>query len=196
MKRISTINFLPRATSAVSMLSLFLLLIGLAGAQESLQRVRSERSAFSAAVPVEWEVFTKSEEDPNELLFCQSPEGKPEVTVSFTTYPLTGSWSELVRRQTYHLVVVEGSSALVDEELKLRGARGHKWAYRGMDSEGRSRLFYRLYLALPPMAGKKKLLFVQGVAPPEQSAEMLPLFNSIARSMAWGLQAELPLSEE
>lgn len=183
----------------MSIVSLFLIvLLRSGGAEESTtKRIRSERAAFAVNVPASWEVFTKSEEDPQELLFVQTPEGaEREITMSFTAYPMHGSWSELVRRQTYQLVVMEGTPALVDQELKLRGARGHKWAYKGVDSEGRSRLFYRLYLALPPVSGKKKLLFVQGVAPPDLSVEMLPVFNEIARSMAWGLQAELPLTEE
>lgn len=183
--------FLPTPLSPATIVSLFLLLGLSAGGQELLhKRATAKDFPFSVLAPQDWEVFTESEEDPNEVLFLQtSPKSEYEVTVSFAAHPFAGTWEDVVKRHSYHLIVFEDCPVLVDEELKLRGARGHKWVFKAADGEGVTKLYYRLYLLLPPSVGKNRLLVMQGVAPEGRSPEAIPVFNKLARSMAWGLQA-------
>lgn len=112
--------------------------------------------------------------------------------MSFSVYPLPGSWDELIKRKNYQMLVFEDGPVTSNDALKLRGTPGHKWVYESVDSQGVRRLTYQLYLLLPPQGGHKRFLFVQAVAPPESALEVVPLFNEVARSMVWGIQAQLP----
>jgi len=145
-------------------------------------------------VPSAWESFTESETDPNEVLFLQTPKGEElDATVTLSAYPLRGNWEDLVTRQTYHVVVFEGAPLIVDEELTLRGARGHKWVYKAKGPDGRQNLYYRLYLVLPESVGANRLLVMQGVVPDKSGVQAVPTFNALARSLNWGLQADSTL---
>lgn len=163
-------------------------------AQESQTRtVEATKTALRVTVPSAWESFTESPSDPTEVLFLQTPEGaSPEVTMSFSVYPLPGSWDELIKRKNYQMLVFEDGPVTSNDALKLRGAPGHKWVYESVDPQGVRRLTYQLYLLLPPEGGHKRFLFVQAVAPTESALDLVPLFNEVARSMVWGIQAQLP----
>lgn len=146
--------------------------------------------------PEKWEAFNTELADRNEVLFLQTPEGaEHETTVSVSLYPFHGKFSDLVRKQNYHLLVWEEGPVLVNQALKLRGVSGHKWMYREKSESGREQLFYRLYLLLPESVGEKRLLFLQGVTNDVDSTRVLPLFNDLARSLSWGLSPEFPPTE-
>lgn len=107
--------------------------------------------------------------------------------MSVALYPHEGQLTELVRKQNHHLLVWEEGPVIVNQALRLRGVPGHKWLYKHRDEDGRVRLYYRLYLLLPESVGDKRLLFLQGVSSGQESTHVLPMFNSLARSLAWGL---------
>ena len=161
-------------------------------AQEGeMTRVSGEGFPLSVEVPADWEVFKTNPKDSSEVLFFQTPGGAPySATVSISAHPAGGEWTEIVKRQDYHLLVWEGVPLSVDEELRLKGARGHKWVFNDRGPDGESKVYYRLYLMLPPAVAAKRLLLLEGAAPAENSPEVIPLFNTMARSLAWGLQLE------
>ena len=185
-----------RQFSAAVLWSLFLVAMSLTSTAQEVDtsigtRVRAEKFPLSLNAPQDWEVFTSNPDDPDELIFMQTPEGAPyAATASVSVHLVEGDWAEIVRRQTYHLLVREGVPLSVNEELKLRGAKGHKWVFKDTGPGGQSRVYYRLYLLLPPSVGGKRLLLIQGAAPAENSPEFVPQLNSLARSMTWGLQTE------
>ena len=184
-----------RQFSSAIFFSLFFLTMCLsAQAQEEIKkRVGAKTFPLTVSAPSAWEVFTSNPKDPDEILFFQTAQDAPYgVTVSFSTHPVTGTWEELVSRQSYHLLVWDGVPLTVNEELKLKGARGHKWVYRDKGPNGESKVYYRLYLLLPGSVGEKRLLLMQGAAPAEHSPEIVPQWNTMARSLAWGLAAENP----
>jgi hypothetical protein len=155
------------------------------------QRVSASKAPISVLAPPNWETFQESEDNPYEVLFLQSPkDAEYDITVSLAAHPLAGNWQDLVTRQTYHLVVFEGSSITVNEDLTLRGVRGHKWIFKGTGPDGSSKIYYRLYLVLPASVGKNQLLVMQGVAPGSRSPEAVPIFNALARTLSWGLQKD------
>ena len=176
--------------SPAIIVSLFLWALSLGVLADERQRVRSENFPLSLSAPSDWVVFPPSPEgDPNEVLFLQTPEESPfEAVLSVGVHPLSGKWEDLVKRQTYLYLVWEGAPLSVNEALKLRGAQGHKWVYQSQGKDGENKLYYRLCLLLPASLGAKRLLVLQGVAPAMASPQMVPLFNEIARSLAWGLQ--------
>lgn len=158
-----------------------------AESQESVVRVQAERYRLSVALPAGWQSFQGDSKVRGEVLFLQSPEqAVPEATVRLSAFAPPRSWESLLRRETYHLVVETNAPVLVDEALTLRGAKGHKWVYRAVSSSGQEQLHYRLYLALPATVGANRLLVMHATAPAEQTAEAMALFNSLARSLAWG----------
>jgi hypothetical protein len=182
-----------RQFSSAVIWSLFFMTMCLgAQPQDDIQkRVAAETFPLTVSAPSDWEVFTSNAENPNEILFLQTPEKAPYgVTVSFSTHPVTGNWDELIGRQSYHLLVWDGVPLIVNEPLKLKGAQGHKWVYRDKGPNGESKVYYRLYLLLPGSVGDNRLLLMQGSAPAEHSPEIVPRWNSMARSLAWGLSAE------
>ncbi|MCA9780788.1 MAG: hypothetical protein KC800_28905 [Candidatus Eremiobacteraeota bacterium] len=155
------------------------------------QRVRAEKFPLSLSAPTQWEVFTSNPDDPDEVLFLQTPKEAPyPATVSVSAHPVQGDWDEIVRRQSYFLLVHEGVPLATNEELRLRGAKGHKWVFNDIGPGGESKVYYRLYLLLPASVGGKRLLLLQGAAPAGSSPEFVPQLNDIARSLSWGLQTE------
>lgn len=179
-----------RPNSPAVIVSLFLWALSLAALADDMQRVRSENFPLSLSAPSDWISFPPSPKgDPNEILFLQTPdESAFQAILSVGVHPLTGKWEDLVKRQTYLYLVWEGATLTANDALKLRGAQGHKWIYQARAEDGESKLYYRLCLLLPASLGAKRLLVLQGVAPAAQSPQMVPLFNDIARSLAWGLQ--------
>lgn len=180
-----------RQFSAAIFLSLFFMAMSVCSlSQDNHKRVGAESAPLKVSAPTDWEVFTSNPDDPSEVLFLQTPDQAPYgVTVSFSLHPGDGNWDELVTRQNYHLLVREGAPISVNEALKLRGARGHKWVYQGRGPNGESRVYYRLYLLLPGSFGKDRLLLMQGAAPAEHSPEIVPSWNAMARSLSWGLDS-------
>ena len=165
-------------------------------AQELKSRVKAESSPISVQTPEKWEAFNTDLADQNEILFLQTPEeAEHETTVSVSLYRFTGKFSDLVRKQNYHLLVWEEGPVLVNQALKLRGVSGHKWMYREISESGREQLYYRLYLLLPESVGERRLLFLQGVTNDVDSTRVLPLFNNLARSLSWGLTTEFSPSD-
>lgn len=158
-----------------------------------MTRVSSADFPLSVEAPSDWEVFTSNPDSPSELLFLQTPKAAPyPMTVSISAHPVSGDWSEIVRRQDFHLLVWEGVPLQVNEELKLKGSRGHKWVFNDLGPNGENKVYYRLYLLMPPtVVAGKRLLLLEGAAPAENSPEVVPLLNSMARSLAWGLQSEV-----
>ena len=183
----------PR-NSPMFWLSLFLFWTLLpATAQELSKRVRAKDFPLALSAPQDWEVFLESKDDPREILFLQSPEGAEyESAISVSAYATPGKWEDVVKRQNYHLIVWEDAPITINQELKMRGVRGHKWVYQARDENGESKLFYRLYLMLPGSITAKRLLVMQGSAPVDKSIEALPFFNQVAQSLAWGLASEGP----
>lgn len=172
-------------------LSLFLLfLVAATSAQETnSQRVRAQTFPLSIEVPADWQSFPPdSKVDPNEVLFFQTPDSAPfAANLVLSAHATGGTWEDLVKRQTYHLLVFEGAPLQSNEALRLHGLPGHKWVYKAPSPDGVEKLYYRLYLLLPPTAGSRRLLVLQGSAPAEQALEMLPFFNQAARSLQYGL---------
>lgn len=151
---------------------------------------RSETYPLSVALPPEWESFQADPKVQGEVLFLQSPESGPlDATVRLSAFSPPRVWDDLLRRETYQLVVELDAPILVNEALTLRGARGHKWVYRSVSSQGQSQVHYRLYLNLPATVGPHRLLVMHATAPAEQAETALPLFGSLARSLAWGMDA-------
>ena len=185
-----------RQFSATILWSLFLMaMCSFATAQESGTvsgtRVRAEKFPLSLTAPADWEVFTSNPEDPDELIFLQTPKDAPyAATAGVSAHLVQGDWDEIVRRQSYHLLVREGVPLATNEELKLRGAKGHKWVFKDTGPGGESKVYYRLYLLLPASVSGKRLLLLQGAAPAENSPEFVPLLNSLARILVWGLQTD------
>lgn len=165
------------------LISLFLMQSCLVLAQE---RAQFPGSPVSVERPELWESFPGDPKNSGEVLFLQSPEGADfEATVSISAYPLPKSWEELVRREDF-LMLVHDSPMIENQALSLNSAKGHKWVYRGESSRGEPKLFYRLYLALPPSVGSRRLLVLEAIAPEAHSEQALPLFNRLARSLNWG----------
>lgn len=185
-----------RQFSAAILWSLFLVaMCSVVTAQEADTvdgtRVRAEKFPLSLSAPADWEVFTSNPDDPDELIFLQTPKKAPyAATASVSAHVVQGDWEEIVRRQSYHLLVREGVPLATNEALKLRGAKGHKWVFKDTGPDGASKVYYRLYLLLPASVGGKRLLLLQGAAPAENSPEFVPQLNSMARSLVWGLQTE------
>jgi hypothetical protein len=151
------------------------------------RRARSESFAVSIAQPEGWQAFQGDPKTPAEVLFLQSPETGPlDATISLSAYPMPHAWADLLRRQTFQLVVELDAPVLSNEALTMRGARGHKWAYRALSKSGEEKLYYRLYLALPASVGPRRLLVMAASAPAAQESDALDLFNGLARSLSWG----------
>ncbi len=163
------------------------LLLGLlSGSTLAQERAKAQGVPISVTPPQQWESYPGDPKNSGEVLFLQTPEGAEfESTVSLSVYPLPSSWDDLVRRENF-LMIVHDSPILENQALSLRGAKGHKWAYRGETSQGVPKLFYRLYLALPASVGPRRLLVLEGIAPEGHSSQALLLFNELARSLAWG----------
>ncbi len=157
------------------------------GAQEQ-ERVRAKDFPLAVTVPTGWESMSPSDEQPGEVLFLQDKKGPEHGFITYSLFPVSGKFEDLVRRQTYHVVVNLGVPMSANEDFKLRGARGHKWIYQA-PTEGGTRQFYRLYLIVPGSLTGKRLLVVHGDAPAEQAEQALGLFTETARSTAWGLAA-------
>ena len=159
--------------------------------------MKSEVAPLSVLVPGSWEAFADGKLGSYEVLLLQSPEkAEYDSTLSFELYPLDGAWEDVVRRQNYHLLVWEGAPLSTNQALALRGAKGHKWIYKLRGEDGTLEVHYRLYLLLPKTLGEHRLLVLQGLAPAENSLEILPLFNRVVRSLAWGLQATNAVGSE
>lgn len=158
-------------------------------------RLKAKKAPLSAEVPSGWDGFSQEQEGV-EFLFLQNPKDEDyEALVSVSLHPTSGKFEDAVRRQTFQLLVWEGAPISTNQALTLRGASGHKWVYKASGLDDGQRLYYRLYLLLPKSIGHRRLLVLDGEGPAERSPEIVPIFNSIARSLAWGLQSELPLSE-
>jgi hypothetical protein len=177
------------------LIALFFCLLGaLSVAQEELPsesaRARSETYPLSIALPKGWESFQGDPKVQGEILFLQSPQPGPvDATLRLCVFPLPRSWDDLLRRETFQLVVEMDAPILSNEALTLRGAKGHKWVYRAVSSSGQNQVHYRLYLTLPATLGVNRLLVLHATAPSDQEETALPLFNSLARSLAWGVEA-------
>lgn len=185
-----SVSSLRRPTSPVAIVSLFFLLLSLGGWGQELERARASEFPLAVTVPPGWESMTPSPDQRGEVLFLQSKEGPERGFISYSLFPINGSLEDLVKRQTYHVVVNLGVPMSVNEDFKLRGARGHKWVYQAPSEEGGTRQFYRLYMIIPGSLTGKRLLVVHGDAPAEQAEDALALFSSVAQSTAWGLAAE------
>lgn len=149
-------------------------------------RARSQSYPLSVAQPEGWESFPGDPKIPGEILFLQSPQaGDLDALITFTVHPMPGAWSDIVRRENY-LMIVHDTAVLENQALTLKGAKGHKWIYRGTSPQGGSKLYYRLYLSLPASVGAKRLLVMQASAPLEQSQGAIATFNELARSLSWG----------
>ena len=173
---------------------LFILLLAGAGAAQDVdspevlgERAPSESLPLSVALPQGWKSFQADPKVQGEVLFLQSPESGPiDATVRLSAFPMPRVWNDLLRRETFQLVVEMDAPVLANEPLTLRGAKGHKWVYKATSSSGQSQVHYRLYLALPATAGASRLLVMHATAPVDQAGEALPLFGTLARSLAWG----------
>jgi hypothetical protein len=164
---------------------------GAAVAQEETvgERAQANNYPLSVALPKGWESFPGDPKVQGEVLFLQSPQGGPiDATLRLSAFPMPRVWDDLLRRETYQLVVELDAPVLVNEALTLRGAKGHKWVYRGTSSSGQSQIHYRLYLALPATVGVNRLLVMHATAASEQSEEAMHVFGTLARSLAWGVQ--------
>ena len=149
------------------------------------ERAHASNFPLSVERPKQWESFPGSPKNSGEVLFLQSPKDTElDATVSISAYPLPNSWDDLVRRENF-LMLVHDSPMIENQALSLGGAKGHKWVYRGESSQGEPKLFYRLYLTLPPSVGSRRLLVLEGLAPDAQSEQALVLFNGLARSLNW-----------
>jgi hypothetical protein len=172
---------------------LFIFLLAGAGAAQDgdspellVQRARSESFPLSMALPQGWKSFQADPKVQGEVLFLQSPESGPiDATIRLSAFPMPRVWSDLLRRETFQLVVEMDAPVLANEALTLRGAKGHKWVYKATSSSGQSQVHYRLYLTLPAAVGVNRLLVMHATAPLDQAEEALPLFGTLARSLAW-----------
>ncbi len=153
---------------------------------ERVSRAQLYGSPFSVELPAGWEVLPPSESDTEKLHLVRNGGEHSDGVATMDVHPLQGGWEELVKRQTYHLVVVVGADLFHREPLTLNGWRGYKWIYYASDSAGTRRLFYRLYLALPSELSERRLLVFQGsVTPAEQSADVAT-FNALVSSLRPG----------
>ncbi len=152
------------------------------------QRYSFEGLGISVQAPGNWESFKAEGSRVNDRLHLQSNfEAQLQGQATFSTYPLQGNWEDLIRRQTYHLVVVLGAKLSVNEALTLHGCRGHKWVYETRGADGVDRLFYRLYLALPGELSAQRLLVLHATTEAQESFTAVPIFNQMARSLTLGL---------
>ena len=153
-------------------------------------RARSESYPVSIALPEGWESFQGDPKVPGEVLFLQSPEDGPvSALLTLSAFPMPHTWEDLLRRQTFELVVELDAPVLSDEPLTIRGAKGHKWVYTAKSASGEEKLYYRLYLALPATVGSRRLLVLAASAPVAQSQDALQVFNTLARSLNWGSES-------
>ena len=151
------------------------------------ERARSESMTLSIALPKGWESFQGDPKVQGEVLFLQSPQNGPvDATIRLSAFPMPRNWDDLMRRETFQLVVEMDAPIQENTALTLRGAKGHKWVYMATSSSGQRQLNYRMYLALPATAGANRLLVMHGTAPEGQASEAVHVFNSLARSLAWG----------
>lgn len=171
-------------------LAIFLLLLLTTAPVLAQERARSESYPISVEPPIGWESFQGDPKVPGEVLFLQSPkDGSLDATVSISAFPPPHSWVDIVRRENF-LMLVHDAPVLENQALTLRGAKGHKWVYHGLSSQGEPKLFYRLYLTLPATMGNRRLMVLQAIAPQSQSEEAVALFNELARSLAWGADSK------
>ena len=186
-----------RDSSSMIIVSLFLTLLTVAGslAQDLIhKRVKSKVLPLSLMIPGSWESFPDSDGNSSEVLYLQNSDGDAcEASVSLSTHEVPKKWDELVKRQNYQLIVWEGAPISHNQELRIRGAKGHKWVYKAKGEDGHQKLYYRLFLLLPKSVGERRFLVMDGTAPAVRSPEVLPLFNRMASSLAWGLQADTPI---
>lgn len=151
------------------------------------ERARSESMPLSIALPKGWESFQGDPKVQGEVLFLQSPANGPlDAFVRLSAFPMPRNWDDLMRRETFQLVVEMDAPIQENTALTLRGAKGHKWVYQATSSSGQRQVNYRIYLALPATGGPNRLLVMHGTAPAEQAGEAVNLFNGLARSLAWG----------